>query len=109
MAFLYGRAGRLTAKTAISGPTGQDDVLFGQYEDHLDAAPGVPFVQSTDGGRSWGLAQSVNKSYSPAYGEQALIGHGRRPAGGRAWCSRSFCAITWRSPRSSILNEASGV
>ena len=66
-----------------------DDVLFGQYETHLLKFRSVPFVQSTDSGRSWGLAQSLSQTNKagkliqgkPIYGEQALTGKGRRPAG----------------------------
>ena len=38
---------------------------------------------STDGGRSWNYSQSLNLSLggAPVYGEQALTGKGRRPAG----------------------------
>ena len=54
------------------------------WQDHLQ--PGsVPFVVSTDSGRSWGFSQNLNdtgpmQSAAAAYGEQALTGKGRRPA-----------------------------
>ena len=61
-----------------------DSVLFGQYENHLQGGR-VPFVVSTDSGRSWGFSQYINttgalESAAAAYGEQALTGKGRRPA-----------------------------